>query len=298
MLIISPDAPNSLTESAAFEDRHVRTSDGRRLYYREYNPAGQGTPVLCLSGITRNSNDFHRLALHLAGQGRRVLALDYRGRGRSDYDVNWRNYRPMRLLRDVNGLTHSLHLKHAIVIGTSLGGLLLMGLAALRPGFIRAAVINDIGPEVGGPGIGRIVSYIGHDHVQPNWDAAMRHLRTMFPRLGLAEDADWRMLAEGTFRLREDGLLHSDWDPAIARCMTNGSRSPVPLWLVFRALAHVPALVVRGGNSDVLSEATLARMKQVKPDLTTLVIPGAGHTPTLDEAASRAAIGELLRHVR
>ena len=277
-----------------YEEKFVRTSDGRQLYYRDYNAGAAGDPVLCLSGITRNSRDFHGLAMHLAGKGRRVLALDYRGRGRSEYDTDWRNYRPLRLLRDVNGFTRSLHLKHAAVIGTSMGGLMLMGLAMLRPGFIRAAVINDIGPEIAGHGIDRIRAYIGHDHVQQDWQAAVKHLRLIFPGIGIETEEDWRNLAEGSFQLEADGLLHSTWDPAIARCMAGGARSPLPLWMVYRALAHVPTLVVRGGLSDVLSEATVARMKLIKPDLRTLVIPQAGHTPTLNEPASRAAIDELI----
>ena len=197
--------------------------------------------MLCLSGITRNSSDFHPLAEHLAAEGRRVIALDYPGRGRSDYDPDWRNYRPLRVLTGIVRFTRALHLDHAIVIGTSLGGLMTMGLAALRPGFIRAAVINDIGPDLSAGGIPRIVAYVGQDHPQPDWPAAVAHIRENFAKIGLQSDADWLDMAKGSFRLVE-GSLHIDWDVNIARTLAGGAKSPVPLWLIFRALRRTPTL--------------------------------------------------------
>ena len=278
----------------SFEEHTITASDGIQLYYRDYNSSGKGLPVVCLSGITRNSNDYDSLANHLAGQGRRVIAIDYRGRGKSDWDPNWRNYRPLKLLRDVNFMLHQLHIKHCIVIGTSLGGLLTMGLAALHPGLVSAAVINDIGPDLHADGIPRIVKYIGHRHTVDDWDQAVSTLKIGFPNIGLSSDEDWRMLAEGTYRLGDNGQLHSDWDPAIANTMAGGAKSPLPLWLVYRALHWTPALLIRGGKSDVLSEATYDRMAEVKPDLMRLTIPDAGHTPTLNEPKARAAIDALL----
>jgi pimeloyl-ACP methyl ester carboxylesterase len=295
MLTLSPD---SQVAETAFEDgyeaRFTTASDGCRLFHRDYNPGASGTPVLCLTGITRNSRDFHRLALHLADKGRRVIVPDYRGRGRSAYDPNWRSYRPIRLLRDINGLLHALHVPHTAVIGTSLGGLLLMGLAGLRPGLIQAAVINDIGPDLANNGVSRIVAYVGQDHPQQNWDQAIHHLQGRFPLLGLSSDEEWRDMAEGSFRWGEDGLLHIDWDPAIAKCLEAGAKSPVPLWLLFRALKHTPTLVIRGGKSDVLTEHTFDHMAEVHHGLKRLVIPDAGHTPTLNEEPCRKAIDELL----
>ena len=293
MLELSPLSPFRIEPDYPFEERVVAMRDGLKLYCRDYNPSAAGTPVLCLSGVTRNSADFHRLAADLAQGGRRVLAPDYRGRGRSGRDPNWRNYRPLRLLRDVMTLTQSLKVDHAIVVGTSLGGLLTMGLSVLRPSFVRAAVINDIGPDVHTNGVARIIAYIGHDHPQPDWDAALLYTRTVFTGIGLSSDQDWRDLTAGSFALGEDGLLHNAWDPAIARCMA-GARSPLPLWLLFRGLRHIPTLLVRGGHSDVLSEETALRMQAVKPDLRRVTVAHAGHTPTLNEPECRSAIASLL----
>jgi pimeloyl-ACP methyl ester carboxylesterase len=297
MLKLSPTTTIRPGLDYPFEEHRIALRDGVDLYCRDYNPAASSTPVLCLSGITRNSNDFHRLATGLAQQGHRVLAPDYRGRGKSGHDANWKNYRPIRLLRDINTLTHALHLKHAVIIGTSLGGLLTMGLAALRPGFIKAAVINDIGPDIHTEGVARIVAYIGHDHPQPDWDAAMHYTQEAFGNIGLTCEEDWRDLTAGSFVPGEDGMLHIAWDPAIAKCMVGGARSPIPLWLLFRALRHIPTLLIRGGQSDVLSEETAIHMQEVKPDLVRLTIPHAGHTPTLNEPECRAAIGKLLEGV-
>jgi pimeloyl-ACP methyl ester carboxylesterase len=297
MLELSPTTTLQPGIDDSFEEEWVPMRDRVRLYYRDYNPMAGGTPILCLSGITRNSNDFHRLATDLAAHGHRVLAPDYRGRGKSDHDDNWHNYSPISLLRDINTLIHALHLKHAIVIGTSLGGLLSMGLAALRPGFMKALVINDIGPDIHTNGVGRIIAYIGNDHPQPDWDAAMHHAKVAFGNIGLTSEQDWRDLTAGSFIPGEDGMLHIAWDPAIAKCMASGARSPVPLWLLFRALRHTPTLLIRGGQSDVLSEETAMHMQDIKPDMKRLTIPHAGHTPTLNEPECRAAVYELLAEV-
>ncbi len=281
-----------------FEEHYLAAADGIKLYYREYNAAGAGLPIVCLPGITRNSNDYDSLANYLAGQARRVIAIDYRGRGKSDWDENWRNYRPLKLVRDIGFMLHKLHIKHCIVIGTSLGGLITMGLAALHPGLVSAAVINDIGPDLHSDGIPRIVKYIGHRHVVEDWDQAVEALKLGFPNIGLTTEEDWRILAQGTYCLGDDGQLHSDWDPAIAKTLAGGARSPIPLWLVYRALHWTPTLVIRGGKSDVLSQATFDRMGEIKPDLMRLTIPHAGHTPTLNEPECRAAIDALLAQVK
>jgi pimeloyl-ACP methyl ester carboxylesterase len=280
-----------------YTEHKVPMRGGVNLNYREYNPQGQGHPVLCFSGLTRNAHDYHFLAEHLAARGRRVIALDYRGRGKSDFDPNWKNYRPIRLLADVVSFTRRLQLKHAVVIGTSLGGLLTMGLAAIRHGFLMGAVINDIGPDLTAKGIPRICAYVGQDHPEPDWDAAVVHLKHNFPTLGLTSEEEWRFIAEGSFAPGADGKLHIAWDANIARTLANGAKSPVPLWLVYRALANVPTLAIRGGNSDVLSETTFDHMARLKPDLIRLTVPGAGHTPTLNEPECRAAIDALLDRV-
>lgn len=278
----------------AYRERTYRSQDDLPLYYRDYgDPLSPRTPLLCLAGLTRNSHDFDRPATRFAAS-RRIICPDYRGRGRSVYDSDWRNYRPEVYLGDIRHLLAAANLHRVIVIGTSLGGLLAMALGAVQPAALAGVVLNDVGPELDMRGIGRIIAYIGTDRPQPDWPSAIAHLKTMFPHQGLNSDEDWRHTAEGTFREGKDGMLHFDWDVALAKPLLD-SRAPLPdMWPLFRSLRRIPVLVVRGAVSDVLSEATLARMAQVMPGLAHVTIAGVGHAPSLDEAASRAALERFL----
>ena len=275
-----------------FEACRYRTVDGLPLYYRAYgDPLAAGPAVLCLSGITRNSKDFHDLACHLAAPGRRVICPDYRGRGLSAYDPDWRKYRPETYLEDLLQLLTLEGIDRFVAIGTSMGGLLTMGLAVARPAALVAAVLNDIGPEIESGGVSRIIDYIGRDHPQADWAAAVAHLKATYPDLGLPDENAWRNLARSTFREADDGL-HVDWDVALARPLRDGG--PLPdLWPLFRALDRRPVLVVRGGRSDVLSDGSLAKMIAAKPDLIHVTLPGVGHAPMLDEPAALEAIDAL-----
>jgi len=277
-----------------FRDGYFLSQDCLRLYYRDYgDPHAPKTPVLCLSGLVRNSIDFDHVAVRLAAD-RRVLCPDYRGRGRSAYDCNWRRYEPRTYVMDMLDLLTVTGVERVIVIGTSLGGLLAQGLAALQPASVAGVVLNDIGPELAPGGLARILDYIGSDKVQPDWESAVRYLRTLLPRLAPdADDAWWRTLAEGTYNLGTDGQLHFAWDVAIARALRD--QGPLPdLWALFRGLKTVPTLLLRGELSDLLSAETAQRMALEKPDLVCVTVPGRGHTPSLDEPQSERAIDAFL----
>jgi pimeloyl-ACP methyl ester carboxylesterase len=289
---LSADSP---TGADAYREICWSAADGLRLYRREYgDPASPRLPVLCLSGLTRNSNDFHDLATRLAGRGHRVLCPDYCGRGNSEYARDWRRYAPPALAADLVDLLAASHLTRVAVIGTSLGGLLAMALAVLRPSALAAAVLNDVGPELGGDGLERIIAFVGRDRPQPDWETACRTLQERFPFLGLEGPAAWMKFTRGTYRPGADGRLHFNWDVRLARTLRGGSARVPPLWPLFGALAGIPTLAVRGGASDVLTEGALARMQAARPDLAALTIPGVGHAPSLDEPASRSAIDALL----
>jgi pimeloyl-ACP methyl ester carboxylesterase len=280
------------TSPDCFEPRHYSAVDGLRLYYRAYgSPLAPFPAVLCLTGITRNSKDFHDLACHLAAQGRRVICPDYRGRGLSGYDSDWRKYKPETYLEDLLQLLTIEGIDRFVAIGTSMGGLLTMGLAVARPAAVAAAVLNDIGPEIESGGMSRIVDYIGQDHPQPDWTAAVAHLKATYPELGLPDEQAWLDLAKSTFREADDGL-HVDWDVTLARPLRADGAVP-DLWPLYRALAHRPLLVIRGGRSDVLSDSCLAKMIAAKPDLIHVTLPGVGHAPMLDEPAALEAIDAL-----
>ncbi len=279
---------------ASYRQGTLTARDGVALYYRDYGDVlSRRTPVLCLTGLTRNSADFADLAEHLSRE-RRVICPDYRGRGRSGYDRNWRNYEPRVYLDDIGHLLAATGIGRVVVIGTSLGGILAMGLSVLRPTVMAGVVLNDIGPDIAHDGLGRIMEQIGRDHPQPDWESAIRHLQRELPDLSVRTEAGWLKIARATFREGEDGLLHFDWDTNLVKSLM-AQRGELPdLWPYFRALRRLPALALRGLASDVLTAATFERMAQEKPDLRRVGVPQAGHAPTLGEPEAMAAIDDFL----
>jgi pimeloyl-ACP methyl ester carboxylesterase len=275
-------------------ERRIGAQDGLELYYRDYgDPLSARLPVLCLSGITRNSRDFTELAERLS-YTRRVLCPDYRGRGLSARDPDWRNYEARTYLNDVLHVLAAAGVPRAVVIGTSLGGLLAMALAVLRPTAVAGIVLNDIGPEVAAGGIERIAAYIGTDRPQPDWDTAVAYLQHAMPHLALPSEAAWRRLARGTFREGADGRLHFDWDTSVVKPLLRARGTVRDLWPLFRAVRGLPVLAFRGERSDVLSADAFDRMGREKPDMIRVLVPGAAHAPALDEPDCENAIDEFL----
>ena len=276
-----------------------RSFDGLTLFARDYRANGdeRRLPVVCLHGLTRNGRDFEELAPILAGDGRRVIVPDIRGRGRSDASPNARRYHPATYARDVAGLLDHCRISHAIFIGTSMGGLITMALAARRSRAVAAAVLNDIGPEIDPRGIARIISYAGNSAPVTTWAEAAAYARSTnaaaFPDY---VEADWLAFARRLFR-EDDGRILLDYDPAIADGL---SRPPSALtkmaaWLAFRRLARGrPTLLVRGELSDLLTGSIAARMRLAAPRMTEAVVPGVGHAPMLTEPAALEAIRRFL----
>jgi pimeloyl-ACP methyl ester carboxylesterase len=280
--------------AAPYVERHLTAQDGLQLYYRDYgDPLSPRLPVLCLTGLTRNSRDFELFAGRIAGE-RRVLSPDYRGRGRSAYDPDWRNYQGLVYLNDVLHLLAATGTERCVVVGTSLGGILAMGLCALRPSLVAGLVLNDIGPEVGATGLARITEWIAHDRPQPDWETAERFIRVALGHLPIKDDATWRNLARGTFREGADGMLHFDYDTALVKGMLQDRESVPDLWPFFRATRSIPSLLLRGEASDVLTEDGLAAMVAERPDLLHVTVRDAGHVPSLVEPESRQALDDFL----
>lgn len=269
-------------------------SNGRRMYFREYGWRHSArTPVLCLSGLARNSGDFSALATRLS-ETRRVIAPDYRGRGRSDYDPDWRNYAPAVCADDIRNLIAATNLHGFIIIGTSYGGILSIVLSLIVATAIRAIVMNDVGPQVDVKGGKRILRYIRDWPPQPDWPTAIAAVRANMPKLSLKTDAEWMGFARSTYREGTDGKLYKNWDGKIVEPFLHGSDPYADLWRMYRGIRNIPTLVVRGGASDILSEETLARMKAEKPDLVSVTVPGVGHAPSLAEPDSAAALNDFL----
>lgn len=280
--------------SGRYEDRYMTVRDGLRLHYRDYAGAADKPPILCLHGLTRNSRDWTEFAERYS-PGFRVLALEFRGRGGSDYDPIPQRYNPLTYAGDVIELLDQLALDQAIFAGTSLGGLVTLTMAAMAPQRIFATIMNDVGPDVDVEGVNRILTYVGNDRRFGSWDEAADAIAAnygaSFERY--AHD-DWVKMAKRNCR-EENGEVRFDYDMAIAEPFkTTGPTPNVDLWPFFRVLAEKPLLVVRGAKSDLLTEATARRMQQVAPDMKLVVVPGVGHAPELNEPEAVGAIDEFL----
>ncbi|MCD6071643.1 MAG: alpha/beta hydrolase [Microvirga sp.] len=274
--------------SDTYRDLFVSAADGLRLYARDYGPETVGAlPVVCLSGLTRSSEDFHELAVALsrdAARPRRVLSLDYRGRGRSDWDKDWRNYDVKIELNDLLQVLTVAGIDKAVFVGTSRGGLITMVLSAARPTLIAGAVLNDIGPVLEARGLNRIRGYVGKLPTPRSMDEAVQILRQMsgseFPAF---TDDQWQALARVTWR-ESEGRLILNYDPNLMKTLEAADpEAPLPdLWPLFEGLKPFPVLIIRGEHSDLLSTETVQAMQDRHPRLTAITVPGQGHAPALD----------------
>ena len=284
-----------------YTERRWATPDGLTLYARDYPAEGgdKGVPVLCLHGFSRNSKDFEDLAPVIAGEGRRVIAMDMRGRGQSDRDSKSGNYHPKIYARDVAGFLGDVGIPQAIFLGTSMGGLITMALALIRPRMVAGAILNDVGPAVDPAGIARIQSYAGKTPTVHDWQDAASYCRAINGgSLPGMDDEDWAKMARRLFRDGPAGPV-LDYDPAIATAAGGADRlAGLIAWFAFRRLARrAPTLLIRGEQSDILSAAIAGRMQRAAPSLEVAVIPNVGHAPTLAEPEALAAITAFLAKV-
>jgi pimeloyl-ACP methyl ester carboxylesterase len=285
------DAPTSTFISAP---------DGLRLHARCYGKrSAQAVPVVCLPGLARTAADFETLAAALASdprQPRRVIALDYRGRGESEYDRDPANYSFQVELADVLAAITALDCWPSIFVGTSRGGILAMLLAALRPTAIAGVVLNDIGPVIEPKGLMRIKGYVGKLPQPRTFEEGAEILRRLFdaqfPKLG---PQDWLASARRAFK-QQNGALVPTYDVKLAKTMegVNFEKPLPPLWKEFDALGHRPLMVIRGANSDILSAATVEAMRARHPALEVLEVPDQGHAPLLAEAEVIARISDFV----
>lgn len=280
-----------------FRNGYLVVEDGLRLHYRDYPGSGDRPPLVCLAGLTRNARDFADFAQIFAPRFR-VIALDFRGRGESDLDPLPQRYNAMTYAGDVLQLLHDLVLDQAIFVGTSLGGLVTMILAAMAPHRLAAAILNDVGPELEQAGLDRIKSFVGKDLRFKSWEeagAAIAANNAHLPETYTPDD--WARAARRVCR-EENGEIRYDYDMAIANVFSGANaKTKGDLWPMFASLAQKPLLLVRGEKSDLLSDSALDRMKQAAPSAEKVVVPGAGHAPTLVEPEAIAAIGAFLAKV-
>lgn len=267
--------------------RFVTAGDGLRLHVRDFGHAiTDRLPVVCLPGLSRTADDFTILATALSDgrrtKPRRVLALDYRGRGLSDWDRDSRNYDLQVESGDITTVLTAFGVDRAIFVGTSRGGLHTMLLGAMRPAMIAGAVLNDIGPVIAAEGLLRIKGYIGKLPQPADWPEAVAVLK----RIGGAhftslDDETWDAYARLTFK-DDNGVLGARYDPGLMDNLELLDLDAIPeLWPQFDGLQYVPLLVIRGENSDLLSRETADAMVARHPAAELVTVPGQGHAPLL-----------------
>jgi len=281
---------------AGYQDLYWTSTDGVKLHARDYPGDPAAVPVVCLPGLTRNARDYAALAATLA-PGRRVIAVDFRGRGESGQAKDPMSYVPATYADDVRGLLVEAGIERFVAVGTSLGGLVAMLLAG--DGVLRGAVINDVGPEIESAGLQRIRGYVGRGSSCPTWLHAARTVadahRDIYPSWELD---DWLGMAKRLYRVTSAGRIVLDYDLRIAEPFRVLATAEGPdMWEALGGLAAVPVLVVRGGRSDVLSADVAARMIERLPQGELVTVPDVGHAPTLSEPAAAAGIARLLGRV-
>ncbi|MBG6146922.1 pimeloyl-ACP methyl ester carboxylesterase [Labrenzia sp. EL_159] len=282
-----------------------RSSDGLQLYGQDWHPTdtapGNTDPaILCLPGLSRNSRDFNDIAQFLQLKHYRVVALDYRGRGKSDWDKDWRNYALPVEENDIALAIEELGLGRFAVLGTSRGGLHALAMTFRFPANRMAGVIfNDIGPHIEMKAIHRIAATLGHNMKSKSMEEVARNLeRTIgqqFPSFGRKE---WLKLA-GQLASEHDGEFVMDYDPALAHQLASlDDATPAPdLWPLYERLTDRPILILHGEHSDLLSHETCMRMLQMHPNAQLQTIPGQGHAPVLWESDTHEAIGSFLKRL-
>ena len=282
---------------ADFADRYWTSADGIKLHYRDYAGPHERPPILCLPGLTRNARDFEPVAERCAGQWR-VIAVDLRGRGGSEYDPDPANYNPSVYVTDVLKMLDQLGIADAVFVGTSLGGLCTMLLALHDAERIAGALLNDIGPVIDQAGIDRIRGYVGEDQRFASWDEAIAILSARnvagFPRWRAGE---WERYVRRICR-EDGGAIRFDYDMAIADNFRRIAGLPqVDVWPLYRALDGRPVTILRGELSDLLSAETAQAMATEMSNAELVTVPDVGHTPSFEEPESQAALDGLLKRV-
>ncbi|WP_425044602.1 alpha/beta fold hydrolase [Primorskyibacter sp. S87] len=270
---------------------YFTTKDGIQIYFED---TGSGRPVLCLAGLTRCSRDFSYFAPYASDL--RLISMDYRGRGKSDYDPDYLNYNVLREAQDVLELLDHLGLEQVAILGTSRGGLIAMTLAMLNHDRLSAVILNDIGPAISNEGIARIMEYVGKKPASKSYEDAANALRyTMEEQFPGVPMNRWLEQARILFDQTADGLQLRYDAALLTSLLEQAANGPAPdLWPLFQALEGLPSGVIRGANSDLLTEETMSEMQKRLPALITATVPDRGHVPFLDEPEALDLVRRVL----
>lgn len=274
--------------SAQFRDVFCQSADGLKLHAKMIGPdSSTALPVLCLPGLTRTADDFDDIARAIAtspAAPRKVVSVDYRGRGLSDYDADPAKYAVPVELGDVLAIAASLGISRAILLGTSRGGLISMAMAAAQPKLLAGVILNDIGPALEIGGLMKIKGYIADPPPRQTWDEAARGLKELFGTVfpSLTED-EWMAWARRAFREKSGGGLERTYDLKLSHTLDGlDPANPLPqVWELFDAMAGVPLMLIHGALSDLLSRQGVQDMIARRPDIDLVTVQDQGHAPLL-----------------
>lgn len=253
------------------------------MVYSDWGPQTAQKTVLCVHGLTRNGQDFNRLANALAKDGVRVLAPDIVGRGRSDWLGPLAAYEIPQYINDLTVLLASEGLHAVDWLGTSMGGLIGFAVATMAGHPIQRLMVNDVGPFLPATALSRIADYVGVLWEFDDFDQGLDHVMRAYAPFGLTEAADWRELAEISLKRRPDGKWSQNYDPRIAEPFKAGSEQDIDMWALWDRIS-VPTGVLRGAESDLLSAETAQQMTTRGPKAKLVTFPNCGHAPALMEA--------------
>lgn len=282
--------------SEKYKEIWYQSDDGLRLYARDYSNTNASQTLLCMHGLSRNSADFEELCETLCDDYR-IIAVDQRGRGRSEYDSNFDNYQVPVYAQDMLTLVKHLDLKNVVLVGTSMGGLISMVMNALCPNVFSGIVLNDIGPDVDPKGLDRIKAYVGKTKIVNSWQEAIDQVKQIngpaFPNFN---DTDWRAFVGRLYVENESGAPVLAYDANISKAMSDDDSAAVPpdLWPLFEATTNMPLLLIRGELSDILHSDCVKKMQQKSPSMDFFEVADVGHAPILNEPGAVDAIRSLI----
>lgn len=264
-------------------------ADGARL---AYDDQGTGKALLCLTGLTRNRTDFDYLVPHLPSI--RLIRMDYRGRGESDW-TGAATYTVAQEAQDALALLDHLGLERAAILGTSRGGMIGMVLGATARTRVTGLCLNDVGPELHRRGLDRIFDYVGRNPAAKTYAELAARLPRNMPGFANVPESRWLEEVRHHYTETPEGL-RIKYDPALRDSFLAAFQADLPdLWPLYDACAGLPLALIRGANSDLLSEATVAEMQRRRPDLIYASVPDRAHVPYLDEAESLGVIAKFLQ---
>ena len=287
----------SMSEEKSYQDVYWESDDGLKLHAWDYPSDSGKTPVICIPGLTRNARDFRHLGAVFNGK-RRILMVDLRGRGDSEYAKDSSTYNPRQYVSDIIMLMEELAIPRAIFFGTSLGGIITMLMAKIDLSRVAGVLLNDIGPELDQTGLDRIAANVGQGRSFDTWAHAGRDLAEnngdIFPDFTLK---DWIAFAKKLYRMNSSGRIKLDYDMKISEPFDGKGGGSGALWNALENMKEVPTLILRGELSDLFSEQTALKMLEKLDKGELVTVPRVGHAPTLEEPASLDAISQLLHRV-